>query len=365
MRDNPLTRRPASSRPGRRMQAETFVGLDIHRNVVVATAVDPLGRLIDRSSLGPTDVELITYLRGLPGTKRVVLEACTMWEHFYDAAVASGAEVVLSHPYKTRLIAEASLKSDRVDSEALATLLRLHALPTAYAPEERIRETRRVVRDRQFYRRQEKAVRSHVYALLMAKGILYPKGILGRKRQREALRELHLPIVDRGLDALRDLEARTRELDLVIHAAFQESPDAQLLATVPGIGELTSVSLTAFLCPIERFANFDQVSSYAGLCPTNHQSADTSFHGRLKKDCNHLLQSILIEASWTHRQTVRTGLVAKVGRRIARRKGATRGAVASAHALLRLVYAILKRKTPYFPHAPERPSCKVVPATPV
>lgn len=42
----------------------------------------------------------------------VVLEACTLWEHFYDAAQATGAPVVLSNPYKTRLIAEASLKTD-------------------------------------------------------------------------------------------------------------------------------------------------------------------------------------------------------------------------------------------------------------
>src|SRR5580658_7301785 len=79
-------------------------GLDVAKNSVVATAVDSLGRLIDQSSLGPTDQELIEYLRRLPGVKRVALEACTMWEHYHDAAVASGAEVVLSHPYKTRLI---------------------------------------------------------------------------------------------------------------------------------------------------------------------------------------------------------------------------------------------------------------------
>ncbi len=95
------------------MEAETFVGLDVSRNGVVATAVDPLGGLIDQSSLGPTDAELIGYLRRLPGVKRVALEACTMWEHFHDAAVAAGADVVLSHPYKTRLIADASLKSDK------------------------------------------------------------------------------------------------------------------------------------------------------------------------------------------------------------------------------------------------------------
>lgn len=345
------------------METETFVGLDIAKNSVVATAVDLVGQRIDQSTLGPTDAELITYLRRLPGLKRVALEACTMWEHYHDAAVAAGTNVVLSHPYKTRLIADASLKSDKVDSEALATLLRLRALPTSFVPDSTTRALRRLVRDRVFYRKQQKAVANHSYALLMAKGVPYEEGILGLKRRREELRALHFPEVERGLDRLHDLDLATRELDAAIHAAFVESPEAQLLESIPGIGELTAVTLVAFLCPIDRFASFDELSSYCGLCPTNHQSAATSYQGALKSDCNHILRWILVEAAWIHRQRARGSYVSRVGRRGARRKGTKRGAIDAAHALLRVVYAVLKRGTPYTPHAPERPSCKIGTAT--
>jgi transposase len=363
MQGKSIARRPLSSPRGRRMEPETFVGLDVAKNSVVATAVDPLGRLIDQSTLGPTDHELIEYLRRLPGVKRVALEACTMWEHYHDAAVASGAEVVLSHPYKTRLIADASLKSDKVDSEALATLLRLRALPTAHVPDGTTRMLRRVVRDRVFYRKQYKAVANHVYARLIAKGIPYEEGILGLKRRREGLRSLDLPEVDRGLDRLQDLDRVTRELDLAIHAAFVESPEAQLLESIPGIGELTAVVLVAFLCPMARFRSFEDLSSYCGLCPTNYQTAETARKGALKSDCNHILRWILVEAGYIHRQRARGSYVARVGRRGARRKGAKRGAIDAAHALLRVIFAILKRGTPYTPHAPERPSCKAGIAT--
>jgi hypothetical protein len=91
-------------------QSETFVGLDVHRKTVVATAVDPLGHLVSQVTLGPSDAELAHYLRALPGSKHVALEACPVWEHFFDAAESTGAKVVLSNPLKTRLIAEASLK---------------------------------------------------------------------------------------------------------------------------------------------------------------------------------------------------------------------------------------------------------------
>jgi transposase len=352
------------------MEPEIFVGLDVHKSVVVATAVDQWGNRLNQTRFGSSDSELIDYLRRLPGKTRVALEATTVWEHFHDAAVTAGAEVVLSNPYKTRLIAEASLKSDKVDSEALATLLRLRALPQAFIPNESARSQRRIVRDRLFYRKQEKAIRNHVYSILLAKGIPYEDGLLGLKRRREQLRTHRIPEVDRGIDRLLELEATTRELDRAIHEAFTSSSDAQLLASVPGIGELTAVTIAAYLCPIERFATLDQAASYCGLCPTNHQSASTSFHGALKPDCNPTLRWILVEASWTHRQRESRGYVARVGRRNSRRKGAARGSIAAAHALLRVVFAILKRGTPYTPHAPERPthaperpSCKVVPAT--
>ncbi|NNN17057.1 MAG: transposase [Thermoplasmata archaeon] len=113
------------------MERITYVGLDVHKSLVVATAMDSMGNWIDQRKFGPTDRELIEYLTGLPGEKHVALEATTVWEHFYEAALKAGALPVLSNPLKTRLIAETSLKNDRVDSEALATLLRLNALPQA------------------------------------------------------------------------------------------------------------------------------------------------------------------------------------------------------------------------------------------
>ena len=87
------------------------MGLDIHKSVVVATAVDGMGNRIDQRKLGPADDELTDYLRGLPGERRVAMEATTVWEHYFDAAVRGGAVPVLSNPLKTRLIAETSLKT--------------------------------------------------------------------------------------------------------------------------------------------------------------------------------------------------------------------------------------------------------------
>ena len=336
------------------MQNETFVGLDVHKNTVVATAMDPWGERINQTTFGPRDDELIEYLQGLPpGPKHVVLEACSVWEHYFDAAASTGADVTLSNPKKTKAIADAELKSDKVDSETLAELLRLNAIREAFPPDEPTRVLRRLVLERLFYHSKEKSIRSHVYSVLLRKGIPYDDGVMMRKRDREKLRELKIPEVDRGLDALVHLDELTTVLDKAVHENFAKSKEAQLLATVPGVGEITALTLVAFLCPIDRFPNIDKVSSYCGLCPTNYQSGETVRHGKLVRNCNHVLRWVLIEASWSTRRYEPRGDVAKIGKRSARRKGAGRSAVDAAHKLLKICYAVLKRGTPYQPHAPE------------
>ncbi len=343
------------------MQEEVFVGLDVHKSTTVATVLDREGNQVDQTTLSSADAELIQYLTRFPGTKHIVLEACNVWPHIYDAATSTGAEVTLAHPYKVRVITEASLKSDRVDSESLARLLLLKSVPMAYAPTPPVRDLRQLVRDRVFYLHKEQDVKNHLYAVLLRRGIPYEEGILGLKRKRESLRELHLPEIDRGLDMLIDMEEGCKELDRALHAAFLVSKEAQLLATIPGIGEITAVALVAELCPIERFANIERLCSYAGLVPTNHQSGDTSYQGHLKKDSNPLVKWLLIEASWSHRRYAKKSDVASIAKRVSRRRGKQKGNIAGAHKLLKIVYAVLKRGTPY---TPDRPSLESSTAKP-
>ncbi|MDG6969656.1 MAG: IS110 family transposase [Nitrososphaerota archaeon] len=156
----------------------------------------------------------------------------------------------------------------------------------------------------------------------MRKGIPYEDGALGlKKKKREALRELKNPVVDRALEILAHLDAATKELDRAIHEEFERSKEAQLLATIPGIGEITVVTLAAYLTPNGRFDNIDQVSASCGLAPSTYQSGNREFHGHLRSDSHHLLRWILIEAGWKTRQFEKRGEVAKAGNRSARKHG--------------------------------------------
>ena len=334
------------------LSGANYVGLDVHRKSVTASVLDEGGRLVQQTKFGPTDRELIEFLGQLHGHRKVALEACSMWEHYYDAAVSTGAEVVLSDPLKTKLIAKTNRKTDKVDSEALATLLRLNSLPSVFAPPPEIRALRSIVRERVFYRRKATSMMMRVYHEMLSKGIEYEDRILVHRRKREVLRQLGLPLVDRGLDAIRAMEDTEKLLNGAIEEAWEASPEAQLLATIPGVGKLTAVALVAFLCPIERFHSVDDICSYVGLVPSTYQSGEHLYHGHLKRDSNGLLRTLLVEASWTHRQRVRGGAVSRIARRVSRRGGRGKGSIAAAHKLLKIIFAMLKRKEAFRANAP-------------
>ena len=53
-----------------------------------------------------------------------------------------------AHPFKTRLTAEARIKTDKIDSPILAHLLRTNSLPTSYIPSRYIRDLTELLRSR-------------------------------------------------------------------------------------------------------------------------------------------------------------------------------------------------------------------------
>jgi hypothetical protein len=53
----------------------SYVGLDVHRESVVASVLDEGGQLVPQSKFGPTDQEFIDSLGQLPGPRKVARRA--------------------------------------------------------------------------------------------------------------------------------------------------------------------------------------------------------------------------------------------------------------------------------------------------
>jgi transposase len=94
----------------------------------------------DRQSLGG-------FLERYRENSHAVVEATRNWMVMYDWLDDICDDVVLAHPLKVKAIADAKIKTDKIDATVLAHLLRANLVPEAWAPGERARE----LRERMFY----------------------------------------------------------------------------------------------------------------------------------------------------------------------------------------------------------------------
>jgi transposase len=81
------------------------------------------------------------------------------------------------------------------------------------------------------------------------------------------------------------------------------------------------------------------------LCPGNHQSAGKRLSGRTRHG-NTWLKAVLVEAAWGAVHT-RDSYFGALYRRLAGRRGVKRAIVAVVHALLVVVYHLLREGTAY------------------
>jgi len=124
-----------------------FCGLDVHKETTYATVLDQTGQVVTQRRMKNEDVP--KFLEPLK-VYQVTIEASTYIIPMYRKLVGEGYDVLVSHPKKTRYIAEARIKSDRVYSKALAELLRLDSLPNSYIPPKELADLRERVRHRAF-----------------------------------------------------------------------------------------------------------------------------------------------------------------------------------------------------------------------
>ena len=255
--------------------------------------------------------------------------------------------MLVSHPKKTRYIAEARIKTDRVDSRALAELLRLNSLPESYVPPPYVAELREKVRRRAFLVRQQTKLKVKIRSVLTYEGVKPPKGYgLYTRKGVEWLRSLGLEPVDSYLRLMAPLKEEIRLLFLKLRHIAAEDEEVRLLTTIPGVGYYIALLVKAEIGDINRFRTGDQLASYAGIAPSTHSSGGITHHGRITKEGSMWLRWAMVEAAHVHFRYDTP--VTRAYHRIAERRGKGKATVAAAKMLLLVCRSVLKNRRPYY-----------------
>jgi len=282
-----------------------------------------------------------------------VLEATRNWTVMHDILEELTSDVTLAHPLKVKAIAEAKIKTDKIDSTILAHLLRCDLVPAAYVCSAQARIIKNLLRHRMFLVRLQTMDKNRIHVLLdrhpethlqrSSSGLFTKIGI-------SELKQVQLPkyeryILDSELALLEHLQSQIKQVDAWLAGVGKKDRRVKDLMSIPGIGRAFALLVVSEIDDVARFRTDKKLHAYAGLVPSTYSSGGHSFHGRIIKSGNKYLRWAMVEAVWPAIQKD-VGLN-QYYQRIARRKGANPAKVATARRLLTIVYRVLKENREY------------------
>ena len=333
-----------------------YVGVDYHKKSSYVTVVDERGKLVKEGQIANTQEALAALLEESAQGASAVLEAGRNWSVMYDWLDELVDEVTLAHPAKVRVIAEAKVKTDRIDSRMLAQLLRADLIPRAYVPGVVTREQRRRLRQRMFLVRVATMIKNRIHTLMdrhpeLSRQAQGYSDLFG-KAGRAWLEQVELPaseaeLLGTDLDLLEAVQQHITSSNRWVTQLARKDERAKLLATLPGIGDFFAVLLAVEIDDVSRFARPEKLAAYAGLVPSTYASGGYVHHGRITKQGNKWMRWACIEAAYPAIRQDRD--LAALYERLKAAKGANVAKVAVAKRLLTIAYRVLSEGRPYRP----------------
>ena len=328
-----------------------YIGLDVHARRVTFTVLDGEGKLVERGRTRSIE-ETRPLLKRLKGRVEVCYEASCGYGHTYDLLQPIADRVTVAHPGHLRLIYRSKSKNDRNDADRLAKLLYLGEVPEVHVPTLEVRVWRELINARSQLIGKRTRAKCAVRSLLRSAGEVPPRNPkLWTKAGMQWLRLIDLPTSSQNLrrdlliEEIEGFHRQVLRLDQELNRRGQESTAVQRLRTIPGVGARTAEAMVAFLDDPHRFPNAKAVGQYFGLVPRQDQSGDKNRLGHITREGPSVVRSLVAEAAWQARRRSPTvgAYYDRAQRADPQRKKIA--LVATAHYLVRVMWAMLKRET--------------------
>ena len=321
------------------------IGIDLHREFIVMAAVRDNGEVMEPVKIACRDTASILDVFRSVRPFRAVIEASGTYRWLYDLLRPHGT-ILLAHPLRLRAMIQRRSKTDKLDAQLLANLLRIDQIPLAYVPPESYQRLRDLVRCRAKLAQDRAEAKIKLRDLLARQNLVSPYktpfgprglawflgqdfGMVGNLLRDELLARLHhyhrqIAVFDEQLERCRP-----------------DFPQTQALTGIHGIGLYSALLIVAELGEVDRFRAAKQVGAYAGLTSRVHQSGGHCYQGSITRLGSPWLRWILVEAAM---KTIRKDPALKdFYQRVRKRSSAKIARVAAARKLAEICWKRLRR----------------------
>ncbi|MGB9793286.1 MAG: IS110 family transposase [Desulfofundulus sp.] len=359
-------------------------GLDVHKKSVTACVITPEGK--ETRTYGTMTrnlLEMVDWLQA-KGVTHVAMESTGVyWKPIYNLLEETGIQPMVVNARDMKNVP--GRKTDVKDAEWIADLLRHGLLRGSFIPSRAQRELRELVRYRRSLIEEQSREVNRIQKVLeganiklgdvaadvlgksgreilecLVQGETNPekladlaRGRLKKKREElaEALRGVMGPhqrmMLASQLRHIDFLDQEIARLDKEIEERMRPFAEAlERVDEIHGLGRRNAEEILAETgVDMSRFPSEAHIASWASICPGNNESAGKRLSGKTRKGNPHL-RAALVRAARAAARTKGTYLSA-LYHRLAARRGGNRAAVAVGHAILVIIYHMLKKGTPY------------------
>jgi transposase len=321
-----------------------YTGIDLHQDNCLVATLDSNGTLVKQERLPNVPESILAYFRSLDGPHIAVVECTAGWYWLNDLLEANGIELVLAHAKYLKAISYAKVKTDKVDSLTLATLLRLDSIPRAHKIRRELRDLRDLMRQRLHlvHKRTSCCVSIHNLGRKLNCGNLLDIECRTIPHHLSQTHRLQLQNLYQQLDLL---DRQVLDLEHYLQPILIPNDDIQRLVWIPGIGKVTAFSIYLETDGIDRFLSDKHFLSYCRLVRGAKNSNRSLRHKSGCKDGNKYLK--IAFSDMAVRAVQYYPEYKRLYQKILRRANKPIAHTVVAKELARIVYFVLKNKTDY------------------
>lgn len=329
-----------------------YVGIDLHARQMFLCVLDSSGETRFHRNM-PADPDHLSRALQPFGSDIVVGVECVFtWYWIADFCEDRGVEFVLGHALYMKAIHGGKSKSDKIDSQKIAAMLRGGMFPMAYVYPRHMRATRDLLRRRQYFVHHQSELLTHIQNTNTQYNLpSFPKQLKSAANRLGIDDRFEDPSTRKSIDADLQLLEHYHRILLEVEAqvkreATDHDPNAlHLLRSIPGVGPILALTILYEIHDIDRFPAVGKFLSYARLVKCPHESAGKRVAGGHHKIGNAHLKWAFSEAAVLFLRGNESAQ--RLQQRLISKYGKAKALSLIAQKLGRTVYFMLKRSEPF------------------
>lgn len=292
----------------------------------------------------------------------LAVEATGNARYFRNKMEAEGFGVLVVNTSKFKVITMSTKKTDANDAATLSFYLSKDMLPQSHLCDQTSEEIRRMLKTRSILVSSTVKIKNQIHGMLLGYGIETTSAQFQSKKKRQELinvlaehyfSQFTASSLEVTLNILDDIYAQVKKIEEQIKEMTKENETVELLMTMPGIGFVGATTIASYVDDISRFdGDFKKFSSYLGIIPSVHNSADTVRMGHITKRGPQEFRTAFVQvAMGIIRQPQNTSewKLMKDYQTMKISKGSGRAIIALTRKVARIVFAMLNNNEAFNP----------------